>query len=750
MRSIVATMIISTFLLAGGAIANTSQEAFKVATPDRIEAVEQALDESLNVAPQDFFNGPPPDDLSYQMLHQLFGTPVKSVRDAFFEGSGFNSSAVDQYQGGTTLLTNLAKMMIAVSMIVGMILLTYIILIGLLKTSQTGQFLGNWDSVMLPMRATLGFGLNLPMPAFGGLNVAQVATLAVALLGIGMGSAVYKYVLNSYTSTPVTMTQGGSHAEELVGQLIMAKTCERFLVNSGLVEPEGEMYQSYSLPGSYGKSYHLLGANGACGQLKIAEELGAAQQETNVGVASDFRISQSEIQKVKIQRNIGYKVISILSGSAINSIADDIVSGNITENTHRARRDAILSLTADIQSTVASGLPAWANEQRKEGIEKLNRLGWVGFGSIYWTLNAEQNKIHDAVVNAIPKVTEPGKDVSGYEPAWLANDAVRTEFTAVMARADRFNKVAASMSDAMQALQSREDVEGVFGTIAKWWDGITDEVTRMTFTVGSGAMKAGTYGGSAGAYSGNYDPMLELRTLGNSILTVGTAAIGADFFGQWFSDEDEEKEGGGGKLGAAATWAGSVALSFAMMLLAIGVILAYGIPLMPYILWTIAMVGYLTYVAQSVVVAPLWSIMHMTPEGGDVTGRGGSGYPILMNLALRPVLMVTGMVMGIAIFRVSGWLVNETLLETLIATREGSVGLPLTPIVGMVVYTLLMVVIAYMSFSLTYELPRAALRWVGVDDTMDLGEREGQSQTIAFFSSTGGRLGGFKAAGKAK
>lgn len=748
MKSLLTYIVPLLLLVPHLAVGNTTQQTpYTVATPDNIEAVGQALDESLNMAPEDFFSGPDSDDLSYQMLYQLFGTPLQSVRDAFFGGSGFNASAIDNYRGGTTLLTNLAKIMIAVSMIVGMILLTYIIIIGLLKTSQTGQFLGNWDSVMLPMRATIGFGLNLPMPAFGGLNVAQVATIGVALLGIGMGGAVYKYVLNSYTSTPITMTQGGDKMGVLVNQLILSKTCERFLVKSGLVEQGRGAYEKVSLPGSGSKDFVLIGMDGTCGHMTVAGGLASDQGAARQATGMQNTITQSDIQALKIKRDIGNKVISVLGGGSINAIADAIVEGRITESTHKARRDMILGLTADIQTTVASGIPAWANAQRKEGMEKLERLGWVGFGSIYWTLNAEQNKLHDTVVGAIPTLTQPGEDLAGYQPAWLANEAVMTEFSAVMARADKFNKSAAKMSDGLEKLTARNDADGPWSLLANWWDKVTDNVTRLSYNAATGALHAAT----PGASSGNYDPMLELRTLGNTILTAATAMVGLDFakdagWLDWLK-KDDKKAAESGKSGTGAAVTGVVA-SFAMMLVAVGVLLAYGIPMMPYILWTIAMVGYLTYVAQSVVVAPLWSIMHMTPDGGDVTGKGGSGYPILMNLALRPVLMVTGMVMGIAIFRVSGWLVNETLLETLISTREGSLGVPITPIIGIVIYALLMVVIAYMSFSLTYELPRAALRWVGVDDTMDLGEREGQSQSIMFFSSTGRNLGAFKGAGR--
>lgn len=44
---------------------------------------------------------------------------------------------------------------------------------------------------------------------------------------------------------------------------------------------------------------------------------------------------------------------------------------------------------------------------------------------------------------------------------------------------------------------------------------------------------------------------------------------------------------------------------------------------------------------------------------------------------------------------------------------------------------------AYKSFSLTWELPNAILRWMGIQDHQDLGEREGKENIMALGMSGG-------------
>lgn len=57
---------------------------------------------------------------------------------------------------------------------------------------------------------------------------------------------------------------------------------------------------------------------------------------------------------------------------------------------------------------------------------------------------------------------------------------------------------------------------------------------------------------------------------------------------------------------------------------------------------------------------------------------------------------------------------------------------------------------AYKSFSLTWELPNAILRWMGIQDHQDLGEREGKENIMALGMSGGRAMSPVMAGGKEK
>lgn len=140
-------------------------------------------------------------------------------------------------------------------------------------------------------------------------------------------------------------------------------------------------------------------------------------------------------------------------------------------------------------------------------------------------------------------------------------------------------------------------------------------------------------------------------------------------------------------------------------------------------------------------------------SGHEVWGKGGHGYPILLTLGLRPVLIVIGFVVGIAMNWVGGHLINVTFLAASnIQNMEpnGILG-NLSQFAGaIVVFSGLHMFSAYKSFSLTHELPNAILRWMGVSDHADLGERESKDMALAV--GMGGARGmgssGFKGKGK--
>ena len=141
---------------------------------------------------------------------------------------------------------------------------------------------------------------------------------------------------------------------------------------------------------------------------------------------------------------------------------------------------------------------------------------------------------------------------------------------------------------------------------------------------------------------------------------------------------------------------------------------------------------------MALVASPFWAAMHAHPDGDDFMGRAGSGYPILMTLLLHPLLMIVGLIAGMAILRVAGWFMGLFLFDAMQDMNSG--GINVTSLFGMLtMWAITMIVVTYKCMSLTYELPDHVLKWMGVGGQFsDLGEREGQQQTLAIGGAVGG------------
>lgn len=161
--------------------------------------------------------------------------------------------------------------------------------------------------------------------------------------------------------------------------------------------------------------------------------------------------------------------------------------------------------------------------------------------------------------------------------------------------------------------------------------------------------------------------------------------------------------------------------------------------MLPMAMWSIAMVGYITYVIMALVASPFWAAMHAHPDGDDFMGRAGSGYPILMTLLLHPLLMIVGLIAGMAILRVAGWFMGAFLFDSMQDMNAG--GINITSLFGqLTMWAIVMITVTYKCMSLTYELPEHVLKWMGVGSQFsDLGERQGLEKGLVMGGMVGSR-----------
>lgn len=215
-----------------------------------------------------------------------------------------------------------------------------------------------------------------------------------------------------------------------------------------------------------------------------------------------------------------------------------------------------------------------------------------------------------------------------------------------------------------------------------------------------------------------------------------------------------------------------VIMTWMMIMAGVGFITAYYVPVLPYLIFTFGAIGWLIAVIEAMVAAPLVALGVTHPEGHDAFGKGEQALMILMNVFLRPSLMIIGFIGGIALSYVGVWVLNAGFghaIEYLTGgavtpagpSKLGSVGFsgdylvsdyrteqlqrekealaasaaagnnPYTGWAGvfsfffvLLIYTTTYLTIVQKAFTLIYYLPDKVLRWMG-------GQPEGIGQESA-------------------
>ncbi|GHU12989.1 membrane protein [Betaproteobacteria bacterium] len=157
------------------------------------------------------------------------------------------------------------------------------------------------------------------------------------------------------------------------------------------------------------------------------------------------------------------------------------------------------------------------------------------------------------------------------------------------------------------------------------------------------------------------------------------------------------------------------------------------LPTLPYTIFMIVVVGWVLGVLQSVIAAPLWAIMHMTPDRTFI-GSQSQGYLLILSIFVRPALAVIGLFAAILVSDpVINYLATAffSMQKAVLAAAGESHGLAQFQLVFWVsVFAATLLPILYMIFSLPQTLPGEVLKWIGAG-VSDLGQTQASSEMRA-------------------
>lgn len=717
---------------------------------------------------------PPADDLSYTFLNQIFGTVT----------------GVLQGDGGQ-LLGKMFYWLNAGIVVVGAIWLGYTVFRTVLQSAQEGSFMGqNKNVAILMLRVGLGFAVLLPNPSTG-YSLIQDVVMRVVVAGVGLADTTWSAALNYMKEggSLFTIPKGNDATNDmngLYGNLFQAtqeaskaqanltgtKIGQKILASEVCMLASNKAAKATQQQTNDGTQ-----TNGNSNFISLYEQAPAkfsmvADEKTNTiyfpgnGNSVPYDVSKAKSDPPvcgSVTGTGGVSAGSVADGSsfqALETLAQDLmpaakrvqdcIIGNESycgTNPNQAIADDIFKAYLGYYNLIKPYARVTKDKSNKKATEILNRAshGWILAGRYYWNLYQANEAVTSAKVkNLIPEedavlnidatnIDNFGDDIK------LLNQRYAAIAPLAKNKLDEYLKtqnLGQGRADNTSNRESSKALSGVGGLGAALLGGILGkavyDITNLIYDF---------------VYP-SANPMLFLMTVGQSCLQIAgdlwLAGISVIVVLGAVAGICNSTQPGGVLMNNAIQWIKPVAMGIAGLLLVPGMVLAYYVPLYPYVLFTFGAIGWLIMVIEAMVAAPLVAFGLTHPEGHDFLGKAEQAVMLFLGVFLRPVLMVIGLVAAMILSYVAMKLLlasfagilgdisswgswkSQGITSVDISTAAFTAALRSSGIMMIIVYPTLLAMFAMLvykvvqqCFSLIFVLPDNIMQWIGAPAKQD-------------------------------
>lgn len=176
-------------------------------------------------------------------------------------------------------------------------------------------------------------------------------------------------------------------------------------------------------------------------------------------------------------------------------------------------------------------------------------------------------------------------------------------------------------------------------------------------------------------------------------------------------------------------------------MVSIGALLGVYMPLVPFTLFAFGVIGWFTAVIEAMIAAPLVALGIMMPSGQhEIMGKSGETLMMILNIFLRPTLMVFGMMAGMLMSYVVIKFINAAFYNVIINMTGGATGL-IEGFLFLMAYAGLVLTALNKCFALIHMIPDRVLVWIG-GHPQGYGEEAAAEQVKGKVSAGGEAAGG--------
>jgi conjugal transfer/type IV secretion protein DotA/TraY len=682
---------------------------------------------------------PSNSDLSVQLIDKILG--------AGWQSFGGNPSGFIQ-----TILGVYDSALFAVVALIGI----YSLMMGITEAAHDGVPLGKRYSKWMPFRI-IAAGAFLA-PVSNGISIVQAIFLWVAGMGIGLADQVWntgiQYLVKSGPAVVYSMDTGTEVAKDALQSLVcqawvndnyyyIAQGKQVDMNGNPLAPPPSNWITEKPTSGTFtitnpsqtGYGSYFGAAPGGSVTTNVTEGIsfdGSFGTGIPPGACGAFTYGYDSSTPGSSlmssgQANALKQMLSTLAPLANAIVGTPSASGTPASGAPTMPNPApLFQAVNNYQTAVAKAAASVASQgsnsaELKQWQTTAQQAGWLAAGSFYYSFS-HQNQRLSALVSkkwqyqgvALDAFAEiPGNGTFSLKNA-LSSTA---GYTKILDQAGNFAgnpPTAAQMATA----------SGTVSTGSSMWSKFLN-IFSSPFT--------GLVTSFATMMTENGDPVLTMQSYGNTIIDAGEAVIVATTAASAAAGAAKGGVKGAahipivggiiGAVGGAMTGAGDAALrsilpliyAVTFSLIVFGAGLAYLSPMLPFLFFNFGALLWALILVEGLIAIPLWGIAHANPEGeGFISGEARAGYLKLMDIFIRPALLVMGFFA--VYFLADAWmyLVNNGFGAMVAGVTAGS----LTGIVGMLslLLSLNILMIGGMGklFHFSFvSLPPQVLAWVG-------------------------------------
>ncbi len=712
------------------------------------------------------------------------GRPINA---AFSNNWGLQSAGIPfpVHQGLHRLFTIYSLGLLVVAVFISL----YFMVTVIAETAQSGTPFGKrFNKVWAPIRIVVAFGLLIPIGV--GMNASQYIVLYAAKFGTGFANQGWQIFnsnliqLHGIATVELVAQPNIPEVGALLQFLFTAKTCAE-VENITYGETGREPIQPYLVRGQLSGRRNLLVGPGtnyqemigwASGDMQVVMRFGRAEIDTNAKYAGSVAPTCGELvipftdprtagepavlamQQYYwyIIREIWYQVLPG-QGGFINGLGGinypnnymrkwmTSVRGAHNPNAPTAEapyrtallefyQDDVRAAMANPGATGISGVIGGTGAielMQTSGRWRMNSYimdkGWGCAACIYNRIAEMNGALTTAILNIPMPTRYPFIMEEVYEQKRKQDEAVTFS--------DRFKpEISKGAIKFSSGEDGRQKANAMWHAFDFWQQGggvssphsaptgnaIIDTINALMGTEGLFNMRQNATVHPIAQLSGAGRALVEAAVRNLSYAAIGAGSgmglkfLGEDFFAQ------------------SASSASGFLITFAMISLTAGFILFYVIPFLPFIYFFFAFGGWVKGIFEAMVGAPLWALAHIRIDGNGLSGQAAlSGYFLIFEVFLRPILMVFGLIASISIFSALVKVLNQIFTLVVVNLMGFDVNAEFTLANGLgtsnlnvmrsaideffftVVYVLIVYMMGMSSFKLVDLIPNNILRWMG-------------------------------------